>query len=250
MRKRKFFIFYHILSTFFLLTLTATECVSFAAPQNPTRDSWYVMTVDKTIRYGYYNERVELKRNRLFFQSHVWKKEEDYINEEQLGAFSENTPDLAPLFYNFHSTYRSSELTIDGNVKDGKVLHVKVRKGQTELPIIRKVLAPKTIFSQFFPVWLGFQLPKLKPGQSVSFLSILEDNLDLNFATVPGRIRLEKPDEFATKSGTRKISLEYREVKSTWYVDETGTAVRIEMPETRTVVEKVSKEVAQKFLSN
>jgi hypothetical protein len=211
-------------------------------------DAWYTVTVGKGSHYAYYNDRVESREGRLFFQNRFWKNEEGYVNEEQLGAFSEDSPELKPLFFNFHSTYRTTETTIDGTVQDGRQLTVKARKGGQELPLGKKSLPPGVILSAFFPVWLGQKLKTLKPDQSATFTGILEDGLESAFAPMPGRIRAAKPDAFATKNQVRKVTVNFRDMDSVWYVDERGIPARIEMPAMKAVVEKVSREKARKFL--
>src|SRR4051812_15140462 len=39
-------------------------------------DAWYTVMINKVVRYEYYNERIELKKGKVFFQSRVWKREE------------------------------------------------------------------------------------------------------------------------------------------------------------------------------
>lgn len=211
-------------------------------------DYWYTVTVNKVVHYEYYNDHAEIKKGRIIFQNHAWKQEEDYINEEQLGVFCNYDTELTPLFYNFHSTYRSVETTIDGNVKDGRELSVRIRKGTTELPLIKKSVPPKTFFSEHFPVWLGPRLAGFKTGQVYPFQTILEDNLEADFMTINGQIRKEAADDIATKTHTTKLTINYNGVDSLWWVDAKGAPVRILMPLQKTVVERVSKEVAQKFL--
>lgn len=211
-------------------------------------DSWFTVTVNKVTHYGYYNERFELTKGRLRFQQHFMKLEEGYMNEEQLGAFAENNDDLTPLFFNFHSTYRTTETLIDGSIQDGKALMVKIKKGNQELPLVKRSIPQKTFLSVFFPVWLAKNAHKLKSNQTISFKTILEDNLELGFAPVTGRIKLEKPDEFANKTQTKKILVDYRNMRSYWWVDQTGSYIRIEMPSQNTVVERVTKEKATQFL--
>lgn len=225
-----------------------------AAQKNPPkggdqvlRDTWYTMTLNGKIPYGYYNEKVELRKGRMFVQVHVWKKEEDFINEEQLGTFAENDDTLTPLFFNFHSTYRSTETTIDGTVQAGK-LSVQIKKGTQELPLVKRSIPAKTFLAQFFPVWLEKQIPILKAGKSVAFSAIVEDNLDLNFAPVHGRVKLETPDEFAKSTGTLKLSIMFHDLPSIWWIDEKGTAVRIKMTDTNTIAEKTTQEKAQNSL--
>jgi uncharacterized protein YneR len=212
-------------------------------------DNWYTVSVSKNIPYEYYNEKAVLKDGKIQFFNHVWKKEEGFINEEQLGAFSNGDVDLTPLFYNYRATYRASEATIDGNVHDGKMLVVKMKKGAENIPTVTHSIPAKTFFSIFFPLWLGKQLQTAKPNASFSFNTILEDNIDQGFDTVSGRVQVEKPDEFATKSKTKKVSVMYKEDQhSFWWVDDKGAAVRIEMDSNATVVERTTKEKAEAFL--
>jgi hypothetical protein len=218
------------------------------AAEQRLSDSWYTVTVNKVLRYEYYNERIELRKGRLFFQSHVWKREEDFINEEQLGAYAETNADVSPLFYNFHSTYRSTETTIDGTVRDGKELSVRVRKGNSDLPLVKKNLPQKAFFSIFFPVWLSFRVSSLKPGATLSFYTVLEDNLETNFSVVTGNVRLEAPDEYAKRTQASKLLVDYRGLRSHWYVDGKGIPLRIDMPEQKTLVERVPRDAAEKFL--
>ncbi|OFZ80656.1 MAG: hypothetical protein A3K03_12065 [Bdellovibrionales bacterium RIFOXYD1_FULL_44_7] len=211
-------------------------------------DSWYTITLNKTVHYSYFNERFELKDGNLFYQSKSWKQEEGYINEEQIGALSEYRLDLIPLFFNFHSTYRSTETTIDGNIKDGKILTVKIRKGNTDLPVIKRNTPGKAILSVFFPIWIGHRLAKMKQTQTLSFMTILEDNIEANFDTVHGQVRLDASDDIAMKTKTSKLSVNYRDLRSTWYVERNGSPVRIEIPGQKTLIERTTKEIAQKFL--
>lgn len=226
-------------------------------------DAWYTITVGKSIHSSYYQERVELKKGRLYFQVNIWKQEEGFINEEQLGVFSENDADLTPLFYNFHRTFGATEMSIDGTIqnapKSARFLIAKVKKGAgvvtggvDQQPIIKRPLPQHAFFAQVFPAWLGKKLSTMKPGQSVSFSSIEEDKPESDACISYGRVMLEdqikKPDAFAEKTKTKKLSVYYKDLKSFWWINEHGTVVRIEMPATQTLVQKVTKEEAQGFL--
>jgi hypothetical protein len=211
-------------------------------------DHWYTVTV-RNIPYEYYSEKVVLKDGNIHFFNDVWKKEEGFLNQEQLGAFSNSDVDLTPLFYNYRATYRSNEVTIDGNVHDGKTLVVKVKKGGEALPTITKSISPKTFLSLFFPLWLGKQLQTAKENVTISFSTILEDNVDDGFDSTSGRVRLEKADEFAKSSKTKKVAVDYKDdSRSYWWVDDLGSAVKIEMPDKGTVVLRTTKEKAEAFL--
>jgi hypothetical protein len=227
---------------------TATAQTAAASGNRVLWDEWYTITVGDGIHYAFYNDHVEVKDGRVIFQTKTTKQEENFINQEQIGVFAEFTPELTPLFFNFHSTYRSTETTIDGNVKDGKQLSVRVKKGGTELPVIRRGIPPKTFFSTLFPVWLGFQLPGLQPGKLYGFNTLLEDNIEAGFSPVRGQLRIEAPDAIAQKTGTTKLMINYRDMKSHWWIEKTGAPVRIELPQQRVVVERADAKKAQAFL--
>ena len=210
-------------------------------------DSWYTVTVGGKTHYGYYNDKVTKDSGKIRFQNQFWKQEEGYVNEEQLGAISEDNGDLSPVFFSFRSNYRAAETVIDGNVS-GKILTVKARKAKAELPAVRKVLPSKAILSIFFPVFAAKKIAAMKIGDSASFLAVLEDNLTLAYQAVDGKMHIEKPDAFAAKSKTAKVSVTYADRKSIWYLEPSGNAVRIEMPSQNTVVERVPQSQVKNFL--
>lgn len=246
-----------------LTTLTATSAIATEKAASPAskaassttsidektlRDTWYTITVSEKIPYGYYNEKLELRKGRLFLQSHVWKQEEDFLNEEQIGAYAENSQELTPLFYNFHATYRSTELAIDGTMGEKNNLSVRIRKNNQQLPIVKRVMPKAAFFSQFFPVWISKKFPELIAGKSISFTTIMEDDHENGFSPALGRIRADKPDQFAKDTKTHRLVVHYRDVDSIWWVQDDGEAVRIEMPAMRTLVQRVSKAEALEFL--
>jgi hypothetical protein len=218
-------------------------------------DAWYTITLNNSgvagpIRYGYYNDHLEQRDGKLFFQNQVWKLEQGFINEEQLGAMAEDNADLTPLLYNFHSKYRTTETLIDGTVKDGKVLTIKVRHGSEEMPQFRRALPSKTIFEVFFPVWLGRHTASLEPGKSVAFSTFLEDSVDKQFETMTGRVKAEKPDDFARSSKTTKVSVDFGGATTRWWIDSSGVTKKIENPSLGQVIEKVDRKTAESFLTS
>jgi len=225
-----------------------TAVVVNQKPAEVLWDAWYTVTVSDSQHYGYYNDHVETKDGKVMFKNQFWKNEEGFINEESLGTFSDATT-LAPLFFNFRSVYRTTETQIDGTV-NGNELSVKTVRGGKELPIVRRALPPRTIFSAVFPVWLARKLPELKVDAHASFMTILEDNVEQQFNTVSGLARLEKPDEYAKKTGSKKIHVLYRDLASEWYFDDKGVPVRINMNGQKTRINRVSREEAEKFLRN
>ncbi len=211
-------------------------------------DHWYTVTVGGKIKYSYYSEKVRRTEGRIHYQYSNWKSEEGYINEESLGAYAKDTPFLEPILFNFRSTYRSSETTIDGTIQPGNKLIVKIRRNGTEIAPINRMIEPKAMLSGFFPVWFKLRLPLMKVSQTIGFRAIAEDNIDLNFQPFNGLVRLEPPDELAARSKLHRLTVNYRDIRSTWYLDAKGIPFRIDMPGVKTVIQRVSEAEAKKFL--
>jgi hypothetical protein len=234
----------------FLLSLALSAAslvpVAQAAAPNANWESWYTISVRKT-PYAYYSEKHELRSGKHYFLNQVWKKEADFINEEQVGVVTAADAELSAQFFNFHSNYRASETTVDGAVKDS-IVTIRVKQGGKDLPQIRKPMPKKAFFSTFFPVWLSQQLPSMKEGRSLSYLTIFEDNLEAGFSAVVGQVQLEKPDDYAKKNHAHKLSVTNGNLRSTWWVDDNGSSLRIENPSQGTVVERVARAKAEAFL--
>lgn len=220
-------------------------------------EAWYTIEANGGVPYGYYSDRVEKTPDgRFHYENKTWKLEEGWINEESLGAFVLNDARLTPLFFNFWSNYRSAETQVDGTITDGKQLSVRVKTGGKELPIIKRSIPDKTSLSVVFPLWLGNAVNEglksgLKVGNPKTFLTIFEDDFNDRFAPKSGSFRLEAPDEFSTKSGTRKVRVESRDLPSIWYITESGMPLRIVMPASKIIVEKAeSREKAEAFIRN
>lgn len=211
-------------------------------------DSWYTVTLRGKVPYGYYNDRFEKKDGKVAFKNQFWKSEEGFINEERVVAFAKDDADLNPLLFLFTTSYRNTEIAIDGNVSEKRELIVKPRENGKSLSPIRKNVPKKTILSTFFPVWLGKTLPTLKEGGSASFSALLEDNLEKRYSPVTGRVRLEKDDSISKKTGTKKIFVDFADKKNYWYVLPSGEPVRIEMPSQNVVVERTTEAIARRFL--
>jgi len=210
-------------------------------------DSWYTVTLNGKVPYGYYHDRVEKKDGKIAFKNEFWKKEEGFINEEKLVVFAEDNQELTPVLFNFQSSYRNSKMDIDGNVKERNLI-VKPRKDGNELAVIKRNIAKGTFFSSLFPIWVGKRLSNLKEGKLTSFTTVLEDNLERGYAPVSGNFRVEKADEFAVKNSAKKLAVNYQDRKSTWYLGPTGETIKILMHDQNAVVEKTSESIARKFL--
>ncbi len=213
-------------------------------------DEWYTVTVDKKVPYAYYNDRVESKDGKIIFKNSMWKKDDGFINEEQVAAFAKDDADVTPLFFNFHSNYKASETQIDATVRDDGILNVKVRKNGSELPVIKKSIPKRTIFSTMFPVWISRNASTLQPKGSLAFYSILEDNLELAFRPVSGRISLEPQDEFAKSSKATKVKVLHMDLTSYWYLDSKGIPIRIDLKAQNAVAERTTEAQAKKFLTS
>ena len=211
-------------------------------------DYWYTVTVNGRSKYSYYNEKVRRVDGKIHYQYSSWKAEEGYVNEESLGAFAKDTPFLEPLLFNFRSTYRSSETTIDGTITQNQFLIVKVKRNGSALPPMKRAFQPKALLSGFFPVWFKLRLPLMKSGQSIGFRAIAEDNIDLGFSPFDGLVRLEPQDELARKNRLHRLTVNYRDIRSAWYLDGKGIPFRIEMPGIKTVIQRSTEAEAKKFL--
>jgi hypothetical protein len=219
----------------------------FAA--GPIWDAWYTVTIGKKIHYEYYHDHAELKGDRIYYQNHAWKKEEEFINEEQLGAFAQDNAELSPLFFNFHSAYRSTETVIDGTVKPNtKLITIKIRKGSEDVAPITKGMSGHSTFSSLFPVWLKRHISELKAGHSITFWSIQEDDPDMQFSSNATEVRLDKPDAFAESTHTRKLNIRYRGLQTFWWVDQDNLPLKVEIPQQRMTIERVAQEKAEHFL--
>jgi len=224
-----------------------------AAKTAKSWDHWYTVTILPGTRYAYYHETLEKNRGRLHFKTEMWKKEEGFINSEQLGVFSEDNADLTPLFYNFHATYRESEASIDGTAASGR-LQIRIRRNGAELPVLNRGLPGKAFFSSLFPVWMSRRLRELPAGAaesaSIAFTAILEDNQDAGFPAETGRLQVATPDDYAKSSKSLRVLVDFNSQKSTWYLDQSGAPVRIEIPAQNTRVERVTEKQARSFLEN
>jgi hypothetical protein len=212
-------------------------------------DGWYTVTVLPATPYAYYNEKVETTGGKIHFKTQTWKQEEGYINEEQLGAFALDNDLLTPLFYNFHSTYRANELTIDGTASEGrlKVRIKKVSEQEADRPVIQKGLPSKAFFSSFFPIWVTRQIAaKASTG---SFYAILEDNEAQGFSPVDGSYRVLEGDEFSKSTKSTRIEVKFAGNKSIWYLEPGGMTVRIELPGQKTRVDRVTEKKATSFFN-
>jgi hypothetical protein len=227
---------------------SATFATAASAPKSDLLwNSWYTMTVGGKIPFGYYNDRVERKDGKIAYQNQLWKMEEGFLNEERVVSFAKDNDTLTPLLFNFHATYRDTEIAIDGTFT-GTELVAKARKQKENLTPIRVGVSSKVFLSTLFQTWLGRRLPEMKPGKRLSFTTLFEDALETRYASIPGNVVLEVEDDTAKKTGTKKLAVELGGMKSVWYVLPTGEAVRIEKPDQKLVIQKTTEAEARRFL--
>lgn len=230
-----------------LVALLACIPASSAPEKSKTLwDRWYTLTIDPKIRYGYYNEKAETRGDTLFLQTQIWKKEEDFINQEQMGILSK--ADLAPMAYNFRSTFRASETTLDGTIDDQRVLNVKSKAANKPEQALKKQLPKNVIFSSAFPLWIGKNIDRLKPKAPVSFQAFLEDSPQEDFRVESGVVTRQEPDALAKSMKLIRLSVRFRNQDSTWWVRENGDAHQIHLPAQKLWIKEVPKNVALKFL--
>ncbi len=217
-------------------------------PAKSLWDHWYKITVAKRIPYAFYRETVEKVGDKLRFAVNMKKLEEGFFNEENMGAFAEDDQTLTPIFFNFRSLYRTTETVVDGTIGSDSVLSAKIRRNGQDLPVVKKQIPKGTMFSTFFPVWLGRNLKNMKPLSPYSFKTLLEDKPDSGFKLESGIARLEKEDAISKNTGTSKVTVDYLGNRSIWYVKSSGAAVRIEMPQQNITVDVTTQKEAESFL--
>ncbi len=230
-----------------VVTTSSTQ----AAASKILWDDWFILTLQGAVPAAYYNERCELDAaGRWVYKNKTFKLEEGAINEESLTAVAASEPFLKPILFNFHSLAQSVETLIDGTLQQDGTLIVKIIKNGQELPAIRKRINSEAFFSSLFPVLIHEKLQKMKTGQTYSFQAILEDNLEVAFSPQPGSIQLKPDDEFSKKTHTKKIAVNHVGQLSIWYLENSGLPLRIEFPTRKAMIDRTTKEKAEKFLQS
>ncbi|NDD92235.1 hypothetical protein EBZ37_09135 [bacterium] len=240
-----------LLATFFFTGVSAP--VQAKGQKNEVRwDHWYTVTILPNTPFAYYRESLTHTKGRLHFKTDMWKKEEGFINSEQLGVFSLDDAGLTPLFYNFHATYRATEITIDGTAEKG-LMKVRIKRGPQELPMITRAIPSKAFFASVFPIWLQRTLNNTPENTVKSatqpFIAILEDNQDSGFAAENGRFQVVSEDDYAKSTQSIRVQVDFNSQRSFWYLDKKGVPIRIEMPGQKTRIERSTEKQAKSFLT-
>lgn len=209
--------------------------------------SWYTVKVGKT-PYQSYQETVERKNGKIKYLYQAKKREEGHLDEEQLGTLSEDLSTLKPVLYNFRSTYRKTEKTIDGTVADG-VITAKLRTPTEQLNSKKRSLPKDAFFASLFPLWINEKIKtqKPKPGKLIPFTALVEDTIESGIVET-GRATIEKDDAFAAKTQSQKLKVQFRGIEALWWIASNGMPKRIEIPAQKTVIEAVSEDTAMSFL--
>jgi len=114
---------------------------------------------------------------------------------------------------------------------------------------VKKTLPKNTIFSSMFPAWLYKNISTLRPNQPVSILALIEDKYTTGFPESAARIMLMDPDKTALASKTKKISIVFNDLESTWWVYDDGSIFKILMPLQKALIEKSTEKDAKQFLN-
>lgn len=212
----------------------------------PIYDQWYAVA-GKSGVVSAYQERLEDRGGKLFFQVRTWRKEGDQITEESVGGLATGDETLTPQFFNVYSAAGGSETKIDANFQ-GRVLIAKVSTGGKAKAPLRKQVPAGAILSNFFPVLIKSKLANLKPGKPVAFAALLEDGHAQGFPVMNGSFKLETPDEFAKQNQAAKLSVKFAGMNNTWWVDDKGSAIKIDIPAAGLRVERATQAQADEFL--
>jgi len=211
-------------------------------------DNWYVIT-DHGHPDSYYNEKASIQGDRAKIQVNTWILDGQKIRAENLGAYAKNTPLLEPLLYNFRSEANGQEKIIDGTIlENGKVFSVKTKIADKPSTSLRAQMIPKLILASFFPLWIHQNYKRISGVQPIEFQAIVEDKVEGEVPVVGGSAYEMKQDEFAQKSGTRKLRIEFNKLVAFWWVTKNGDAVKIEVPALERVVKKTDQKTAESFL--
>jgi hypothetical protein len=234
-----------------LLSIVCTMLFAAPAQASVLWDNWYTVSL-KGAPSSYYNEKVEVLSDRIKIQVNQWFKEgkegKMVVRSENLGASAKNTPLLEPLLYNFRTVKDGVETSIDGTIlNNGKVFSVKIKTGDAEVKTLRAEMLPKLILTSFFPVWINKNYKRITGVQPIEFTSIVEDQVETTVPVVKGTAYEMREDDFAKKTGTRKLRIEFDRVVAFWWVTKNGDAVQIQIPSQEQLVKKVDKKTAENY---
>ena len=238
------------MSKFKHLLFTLFFALSIPAQAEVLWDNWYVIS-EHGIPSSYYNEKAEIAGDKAKIQVNTWIKDGKRIKSENLGASAKNTNLLEPLLFNFRAQgLAGEEKIIDGTVlNNGKVFSVKAKEGIAPSKSLRAEMMPKIILTSFFPLWINKNYKRITGVQPIEFTAILEDKIKDEIPVVVGTAYEMREDEFAKKTKTRKLRIEFGKVVAFWWVTKKGDALQIEVPSAGQTVKKVDRTAAEHSLT-
>ena len=124
---------------------------------------------------------------------------------------------------------------------------IKIKRGDKDLPVMKKRLSKDSFFSATFPVWIGKKLSGFEGKKKLRFRTFYEDSLNTGFKTVNGHVQKTKPDEYALETKTTRLLIRLDSIKAIWWVHDNGSASRILAPNGRDI-RITTKAKALKFL--
>lgn len=208
-------------------------------------DEWYAVH-ENGVASGYYNDRVEsLPDGRIKFSNQLTRKMGKLTIEESGKSFAKRDDSLKPLIFNYRSSTGTEEIIVDATVEASQQLTARVQENKVSKPVITRKLDSGAIFSSFYPVLLSRKLKALKAGKKVDVPVVLESDTGGGFAPVPTTAKIDKPDPTAKQLGAVKIRVVLGDQINFWYLDSRGVPLRIEFPQSNTVVQRVTEAQAK-----
>ena len=213
-------------------------------------DNWYTIS-DHNHPDSYYNEKAEISGDHAKIQVNTWIRDGQKIRNESLGAVAKNTVLLEPLLYNFRTqSSKGEEKVIDGSIlSNGKVFSVKIKSGLNSPKSLRAAMVPKLILASFFPLWIHKNYKRISGVQPIQFQAIVEDQVDTAVPIVTGTAYEMKQDDFAKKTNTRKLRIEFNRLVAIWWVTPKGDAIQIQIPQLEKMVRKTERKTAENYFN-
>ena len=189
-------------------------------------NEWYVVRLNENDTIAYYNESLEFREGEYFTKQVVWRKDEGFINHEEIATQSK--ADFTPKFFNYKLKYRDSLITINGTVQESGIIRISSKKNDEPSNSFERSIPKNSIFSTVFPFWILKHFESNQNSKSVKI--IFEDRLfeKLNFeaATVTSL----KLDSDAKKLEAKKYLVKISGVSAAWYLGKLGMAKLISIP--------------------
>jgi hypothetical protein len=213
-------------------------------------DNWYTVSQDGAPQ-SYYNEKFDDLKETVKIQLNTWilvDAKTKTVQSENLGATAKNTTLLEPIRYNFRTVENKVEKSIDGSVqKDGKIFtSITTLNGKPSHPLKAEMI-PKLILTSFFSVWVHKNYKRINGAQPIEFHAIVEDQTTDQVPVIKGTAYEMMADDFAKKTKTRKLRIEFNQLVAFWWINPNGEALKITLPSLKKEVLKVDRGTALAF---